>query len=189
MRTITVNLYGGPGAGKTTAAWEIAAELKKAGVLTEYVPEHAKELVWDGKLDLLDGSYENQKALIAEQAHRIDRLQGKVSVIVTDSPILLGLMYQKEEYPKLEEFAFQKYEQHNNFDLFVHRGDFYGYEQAGRIHTPAQSASLDSDILLFLKRNCIPFSDYKRNESYKAVVAIQRAIEPKKHNKNHKFER
>lgn len=108
---------------------------------------------------------------------------------MTDSPILLGLMYQKEEYLELEEFAFKKYEQHNNFDLFVHRGDFLGYEQAGRIHTPTQSASLDSDILLFLKRNCIPFSDYKRNESYKAVVAIQRAVEPKKHNNNHKFER
>ena len=28
---------------------EIAAALKKAGVVTEYVPEYAKELVWDGR--------------------------------------------------------------------------------------------------------------------------------------------
>lgn len=29
--TLVVNLYGGPGAGKTTCSWEIAAELKKRG--------------------------------------------------------------------------------------------------------------------------------------------------------------
>lgn len=140
------------------------------------MPEYAKELVWDGKFDLLDGSYENQKTLIAEQARRIDRLKGKVSVIVTDSPILLGLLYQKEPYPDLKQFAFEKYGQHNNFDLFVHRGDFYGYEQAGRIHSPEQSACLDNDILLFLKRNDIPYTDYRRNESYKAIAAIQRSL-------------
>ena len=148
--------------------------------------------MWDGKLDLLDGSFKNQKALIAEQAHRIERLQGKVSVIVTDSPILLGLLYQKEQYPELEQFAFEQYGRHNNYDLFVHRGDFQNYEQAGRIHTPSQCASLDADIMLFLKQNGIPYSDYRRNESYKAVEIIQRTIQSTEHTKKqtkHHYER
>ena len=34
--TMVVNLYGGPGAGKTTAAWELGAELKKQGVVNCY---------------------------------------------------------------------------------------------------------------------------------------------------------
>ena len=157
--------------------------MKKAGVLTEYVSEYAKELVWDGRLGLLDGSYENQSALIKEQAHRIDRLQGKVSVIVTDSPILLGLLYQKKPYPDLEQFAFDKYSQHNNYDLFVHRGDFYNFEQAGRIHSPGQCASLDVDILSFLDSNQIPYTDYRQNETYKAIAAIQRTINSQKQTK------
>lgn len=41
--TVIVNLFGGPGAGKTTCAWEIAAELKKAGLVVEYVSEVAKD--------------------------------------------------------------------------------------------------------------------------------------------------
>ena len=45
MKTLVVNLFAGPGAGKTTCAWEIASELKKRGIVTEYVPEYAKELV------------------------------------------------------------------------------------------------------------------------------------------------
>ena len=43
MRTLIVNAFGGPGVGKTTCCWEIASELKKRGIITEYVSEYAKE--------------------------------------------------------------------------------------------------------------------------------------------------
>ena len=65
--TIIVNLFAGPGAGKTTCAWEIASELKKRNIQAEYVPEYAKELVWDEKRELLDGSLKNQRKLFQEQ--------------------------------------------------------------------------------------------------------------------------
>ena len=66
MNTMVVNCYAGPGAGKTTCAWEVASQLKKKGINTEYVSEYAKELVWEGKYDVL----ENQEHLFAEQAKR-----------------------------------------------------------------------------------------------------------------------
>ena len=53
MKTLVVNLFAGPGAGKTSCAWEIASELKKRGIVTEYVPEYAKELVWDENYEAL----------------------------------------------------------------------------------------------------------------------------------------
>ena len=56
IQTVVVNAFGGPGAGKTTSCWEIASELKKAGYCVEYVSEYAKELVWEGQMELLDGS-------------------------------------------------------------------------------------------------------------------------------------
>ena len=46
--TMVVNLYGGPGTGKTIATWELA--VKKQGVVTEYVPEYVKELVREDRL-------------------------------------------------------------------------------------------------------------------------------------------
>jgi tRNA uridine 5-carbamoylmethylation protein Kti12 len=61
MKTVIVNLYAGPGAGKTTCAWEIASRLKKENVSTEYVSEYAKELVWEGNLELLSGSVESHR--------------------------------------------------------------------------------------------------------------------------------
>ena len=62
MNTMVVNCYAGPGAGKTTCAWEVASQLKKKGINTEYVSEYAKELVWEGKYDVL----ENQEHLFDE---------------------------------------------------------------------------------------------------------------------------
>ena len=95
--TLIVNFFAGPGAGKTTCAWEVAAELKKRNIVTEYVPEYAKELVWDERLDLLDGSFNNQMLLFQEQKRRLDRLVGKVDVVVTDSPLLLSVSYVQEQ--------------------------------------------------------------------------------------------
>ena len=95
-KTVVVNLIAGPGAGKTTCAWEIAEKLKKQGYVAEYVSEVAKEYVWDERYDLLDGSFEHQKSLFDEQKHRIDRLIGKVDFVVTDSPLILNSVYLAE---------------------------------------------------------------------------------------------
>ena len=46
--TLIVNLYGGPGSGKSTGAAYLFAKLKMAGVDAEYVTEFAKDKVWEG---------------------------------------------------------------------------------------------------------------------------------------------
>lgn len=43
--TIVVNLFGAPGAGKSTGAAHIFAELKMCGINTELVTEFAKDKV------------------------------------------------------------------------------------------------------------------------------------------------
>lgn len=89
--TKIVNAFAGPGAGKTTACLEIVSQLKMRGKSAEYVPEYAKELVWDERTQLLDGSLMNQLTILCEQYKRIKRLFHKVDYIVTDSPY--GLIY------------------------------------------------------------------------------------------------
>ena len=51
-QTVVINLFGGPGAGKSTCAMEICSELKKHGLSAEYVQEYAKELVYENRMDL-----------------------------------------------------------------------------------------------------------------------------------------
>ncbi len=126
--TTIINLFGGPGAGKTTCAWEIAAELKKKGYVTEYVSEYAKELVWNGEHEKLDGSLQNQKLIYEEQKHRIDRLIGKVDFIVTDSPTLLSLAYLKEPDKEFADKISKEFKENNNFCMIVQRGNVFEKE-------------------------------------------------------------
>lgn len=162
--TVVVNLFAGPGAGKTTCAWAIASELKKRNIEAEYVSEYAKELVWDNELTLLDGTIPHQTQLYQEQKHRIDRLIGKVDVIVTDSPTILGLMYVDKskcttnEYINFEAKAIDDYKNYTNFNLFINRGK--DFQQEGRIHNLEQSKEIDISIKRLLVSNNIYFGTY-----------------------------
>lgn len=157
-KTVVVNLFAGPGAGKTTCAWEIASELKKCGIEAEYVSEYAKEFVWDGRTDILDGSLEHQQMLFKEQSHRINRLLGKVDVVVTDSPTILGLLYLKEPNSDFEARVLRDFNEHKNFNLFINRGQ--AFQQAGRIHNAAESIAIDKRVQDFLQAHQIYYGTY-----------------------------
>ena len=168
--TIIVNLFAGPGAGKTTCAWEIASELKKRNIQAEYVPEYAKELVWDEKRELLDGSLKNQRKLFQEQNHRLARLIGKVDVVVTDAPILLNQVYLKEPNPDFQKEIMDTFHSYHNFNLFVKRGDYY--EQSGRLHTLEESRQKDEEVKQLLNSNRIYYGTYFHSTIQKCVDNI-----------------
>jgi hypothetical protein len=155
MKTLFINLFGGPGAGKSTAAWDIAAKLKKSGKSVELVAEYAKELVYEKQYDLLDGSAENQRKIFEEQCRREERLIGQVNYAITDSPVLLQLAYLKDrdstEGQKLiheieiytESVCFG--DQSSSYNLLITRGEG-AFEQNGRIHSETESIDLDKQI-------------------------------------------
>jgi hypothetical protein len=87
--TLVVNLFGGPGVSKSTNRALVFAKLKLAGMNVEEAPEFAKELVWEGRHKAL----RYQQYIIGKQMWRVERLRGEVDVVVTDSPILFGLIY------------------------------------------------------------------------------------------------
>lgn len=164
--TVIVNLFGGPGAGKSTAALIIAGELKKQPDITvEYVNEYAKELVYDGRTDLLNGSIKNQRHLYERQRQRIDRFIGKVDIVVTDSPIILSSVYLKETGAEADEFKKQMvkdYASYNNLNLFINRGN-EAFETEGRIHSEQESKGLDTDIRELLNKSGFSFLEYERD--------------------------
>lgn len=172
--TVVVNMFAGPGAGKTTCAWEIASALKKKGLITEYVSEVAKEYVWENNFEVLDGSVKNQGKLLEEQDRRIQRLMGKVEVIVTDSPILLNNIYLKEKNPEFESNVINRFKSQNNFNVFIDRGK--KFETTGRIHDYADSIRIDSNIEKLLKDNNFYFKKYTHTQINRCIENINNYV-------------
>ena len=88
-----INLFGAPGAGKSTGAAYIFSQLKINGINAEYVSEFAKDKVWEESKE----AFKNQAYLFGKQYFRISRCKDKVDVIVTDSPLPLSLLYNQDE--------------------------------------------------------------------------------------------
>ena len=168
-KTLIINAFGGPGAGKSTACLHITSELKKRGFVAEYVPEYAKELVWDKNFEMLDGSERHQKMILEEQKKRMDRLIGQVDFVVSDAPILLNSVYlNSDDKHSYDEALVNLFNQYDNFNLEVIR-DVNNFEEEGRIHNLEQSQQADNDIRTLLNRNNIYFGTYSHGNLDKIV--------------------
>lgn len=87
--TTFINIFGGPGSGKSTTAARLFHEMKIAGYDVELVTEVAKDLTWEKRIETL----KIQPYVTIKQYRNLVRLKGKVDYVISDSPIVLGLVY------------------------------------------------------------------------------------------------
>lgn len=150
---IVVNLFGEPGAGKSTGAAYIFAKLKMCGINAELVTEYAKDKVWEENTAAL----KNQAYIFGEQFFRISRCEDKVDVIITDSPLPLSIIYNKN---KLTEYfnktVMDVFNSYNNVNYLVSR--VKPYNPAGREQNEKEAFDLKDDIRLMLHSYDIKFS-------------------------------
>lgn len=161
--TLIVDIFGGPGAGKSTTALQLVAELKKLGYHADYVSEVAKELVYAKDFEHLDGTLKNQSKILSEQKRRLDIMLDNVDVVVTDSPLLLYIVYLKENAPEYIESVFSQYENYNNYNVVVERDLSVKFEQEGRIHNLEESIKKDDEIITLLDSHNIDYQRFDRN--------------------------
>ena len=93
-----INLFGGPGAGKTTLAYYLAYRFKQAGFRAELVGEAAREILYDRNPPATGGTaaqlLDNQLMITGQQAERIKRLERHgIEIAIADSPLFMGLLY------------------------------------------------------------------------------------------------
>ena len=161
--TLIVDIFGGSGAGKSTTALQLVAELKKLGYHADYVSEVAKELVYAKDFEHLDGTLKNQSKILSEQKRRLDIMLDNVDVVVTDSPLLLYIVYLKENAPEYIESVFSQYENYNNYNVVVERDLSVKFEQEGRIHNLEESIKKDGEIITLLDSHNIDYQRFDRN--------------------------
>lgn len=141
-----INLYGGPGCGKSTVAAMLFAALKIKGYNAEIVTEYAKELVYDG-IDLSKPNQNIQNQIMLEQARRELVFQNKVEFLVCDSPLLLNACYNGSDWAIT--IAKDLLDKDNEYHFYLTRG-FEHFETLGRSHTKKQSEEIDSKMEDFL---------------------------------------
>ena len=157
-KTIVINLVGGPGAGKSTFATMLFSSLKKKGVSCEYVDEFAKGLVWEGR----DTALKDQLYVLANQNHKLNRVVGKVNVIITDSPLLVSMYYNSvlPEGEKLNCEIFDKlvmecYEKYDNIVYYLERN--FPYVMEGRYQTEEESIVVNNVMKKMLDEKGIEY--------------------------------
>ena len=89
MSTI-INLFGGPGIGKSSIAAGLVYKLKRKHISCDAPYEFPKALAWDNN----GVAIKDQMYVIANQHRGIAKSYGKVQYIIVDSPILLSLVYK-----------------------------------------------------------------------------------------------
>lgn len=175
METKIINIFAGPGAGKSMFCMELLAELKKLGCVkgftAEYVSEAAKEYVWTDS-PLMDGSEKHQLILLGEQLHKLERLNGNVNYVITDSPLLLNALYNKQCNCAFEKMVTRLMGTYSNYNLFLNRDLSKPYESAGRLQTLDEAIKKDKELRRALCRNYIRFKDidYRPKEVAKLIV-------------------
>jgi hypothetical protein len=142
--TLVVNLYSGPGAGKSTTAALTFGELKSHGVNCEYVQEYAKDLVWGEQFNVLS----NQIYVFGKQYQRMHRLMGKVDVIITDAPLLLSLHYGQGMQKSFKNLVLDVYKSMRNVDIMLTRQK--AYNPLGRMQTEDEARAIDVSLQTLL---------------------------------------
>lgn len=159
---IVINLFGGPGSGKSTTAAGLFYEMKLSNVKVELVTEYAKELFYADVLHIYTPNC--QELIFAEQAHRIQRLVGKVDYAIVDSPLPLSFVYgrSKPTDAAFHNLVIETYRQFDNINFLIERPDTF--EDGGRMQDLEQSIEIDRKILTVLNTYEIPVTRVKANK-------------------------
>jgi hypothetical protein len=155
-----INLFGAPGAGKSTAAAGLFYEMKKRWFNVELVTEFAKELVWSGNAHMLS----EQNYVFSHQEHRLNRLRSKIDVAVSDAPLLLSAFYAPPHYhASFRQSVFDFFHSYDNLNILVRRS--HRYSAVGRIQNQEESDALAAHMEQYLHANGIPYHIIEANDS------------------------
>jgi hypothetical protein len=167
--TLVVNLFGGPGTGKSTAMHGIMYGLKVLGARVECASEYAKDLVYDGSWDAL----RNQRAILEEQTARVRRFIGKVPLVINEAPIINGLVYTPDdERQDVKNTIRASWASFLNLNFLLTRASSRPYDAVGRYQTAAEALKVDAKIRTMLIAEGVDFQEFDADEAVERIVDL-----------------
>ena len=160
---ININIFGAPGAGKSTTMLGLTYHMKLMGLSVENTPEFIKEMIYEeSKTELFGG----QLYILGEQNRRLARLKDKNDFAVTDCPLPLIGFYTKDDYiPGFNDFVKNLYNSYNNVNYFIQRT--HEFENEKRVHNEDEANQKELEIPKYLD---------KMNIKYKVVSSGEELV-------------
>jgi len=147
---LIINLIGGPGCGKSTAASGLFYALKKLQANVELSSEWVKSKVYEESFHCMD----DQLYIFAKQHHKLFVLQDKVDVIVTDCSLLNSLVYgERDEY--FDALVLNQFNKFNNLNIIIRRKQ--EYDTNGRVESKEEALKIDNMYKEIMDKHNIPY--------------------------------
>lgn len=191
--SIVINLFGGPGIGKSTTANRLVGSLKTNDIDAVYISEYIKELIYkadsarisasdrEAARKLLDGSLYSQACIFQRQKEMLDIHVDQVPCVVTDSPLPLNAVYLSDNSDKYKSEIMRCFnEEYVNLNIVLQRDPKATFQEEGRIHNLEQSKAKDIEIVRFLRDNDINFVSFPVNDLDGMLRYIKAALEKAK---------
>jgi len=154
-----INVFGAPSSGKSTTSAGLFAKLKLAGYNAELVVEFAKKLVWDRR----QRTFQDQLYILSKQNYLLEALRDQVEVCVTDSPLLLSLIYcPANYYSSFKPLVKEVFNSYDNINFFLERDK--PYNPKGRNQTEEEAAVISCQIKDMLVNEGVSFISIKGNK-------------------------
>lgn len=152
--SLVINLYGGPGTGKSTSAALLFAMLKNAGHNSELVQEYVKQWAWEKRVPV---NYD-QFYFFGKQSRKEYSLFNEVDVIVTDSPVSLcgyyasvyGTPEQVTLFTEMTKTFYKMASDEGKRYVHVWLNRVKAYNPKGRFQTEAEARAIDADMKRYL---------------------------------------
>jgi hypothetical protein len=165
---IVINLFGGPGIGKTTMAARLFVALKLLGLETANPEEHAKLALWKGR----DGILDQQLIILGQSWETLHALVGNVDVVVMDSPLLLCSSYAgSKEKLHFHQTVGDFHKRLPRVNILLTRPSDLTYSQRGRREDETQANTIDEKIKTTLDSFVEPFIEIQSNDQNAADIA------------------
>lgn len=145
-----INLFAGPGVGKSTTGAVLYGMLSMSGYAVELIPEFAKVLTWQKHVTAL----QDQLYLFAKQDHRLEVLRDQpLDYVVMDGPLPNAALYVQGKYfDHFEPLVMEVFSSYDNVNFFLERDPSRQYQVAGRNETSQRAEEMCRRTLEFLDR-------------------------------------
>lgn len=146
-----INLFGGPGSGKSVLASVVFSKLKMQGFNVELINEYIKFWTYIPRIPKGYDSFYCQ----AKQINKEDTiLRGGTDLIVTDSPILLAYFYACYYQSPAQQAMLDMHREfdsdYRSINIFLERDDKF-YSTIGRYENLEQSKDIDKKLEQVIK--------------------------------------